>query len=159
MDRGLLSESGTVMQFVGDAVMAVFGAPVADVDHAERALRAAVLMHSGQALINERWEAEGLPPFHLGIGISTGVVAALLLGSKERLEYTVVGDAVNLSQRLQQWAEPGETVLSEPTYAELTAPSEMHRIEPELVKGRKAMVGGYRLVAAKETHARHQLAP
>jgi class 3 adenylate cyclase/ActR/RegA family two-component response regulator len=159
MDRGLLSEGGTVMQFVGDAVMAVFGAPVADADHAERALRAALLMHSGQALINERWEAEGLPAFHLGIGISTGVVAALLLGSKERLEYTVVGDAVNLSQRLQQWAEPGETVLSEPTYAALTAPPEMQRIEPALVKGRKAMVGGYRLPAAREAHARHQLAP
>jgi class 3 adenylate cyclase/ActR/RegA family two-component response regulator len=159
MDRGLLSEGGTVMQFVGDAVMAVFGAPVADLDHAERALRAALLMHSGQALINERWEAEGLPPFQLGIGISTGVVAALLLGSKERLEYTVVGDAVNLSQRIQQWAEPGETVLSEPTYAALTAPPEMQRIEPALVKGRKALVGGYRLAAAKETRALPQLTP
>jgi class 3 adenylate cyclase/ActR/RegA family two-component response regulator len=149
MDRGLLTEGGTVMQFVGDAVMAVFGAPVAEPDHAERALRAALLMHSGQASINERWEAEGLPPFHLGIGISTGEVAALLLGSQERLEYTVVGDAVNLSQRLQQWAEPGETVLSEPTYAALTAPPDMQRIEPALVKGRTATVGGYRVAAAE----------
>jgi class 3 adenylate cyclase len=149
MNKGLLSEGGTVMQFVGDAVMAVFGAPVPEPDHAERALRAARLMHSGQAAINVRWEAEGLPAFHLGIGISTGDVAALLLGSDERLEYTVVGDAVNLSQRLQQWAEPGETVLSEPTYAALTDPPEMQRIEPALVKGRTATVGGYRVAAAE----------
>jgi class 3 adenylate cyclase/ActR/RegA family two-component response regulator len=155
MDRALLTERGTVMQFVGDAVMAVFGAPVAEPDHAERALRAALLMHSGQASINGRWEAEGLPPFHLGIGISTGEVAALLLGSEERLEYTVVGDAVNLSQRLQQWAEPGETVLSEATYAGLMGPPDMQRIEPALVKGRTALVGGYRLGAAEATSARH----
>ena len=153
MNRGLLIEGGTVMQFVGDAVMAVFGAPVAEPDHAERALRAAQLMHSGQASINERWEAEGLPAFHLGIGISTGDVAALLLGSEERLEYTVVGDAVNLSQRLQQWAEPGETVLSDATYDALTRPPDMQRIEPALVKGRTATVGGYRLAAATATEA------
>jgi class 3 adenylate cyclase/ActR/RegA family two-component response regulator len=151
MNSGLLSEGGTVMQFVGDAVMAVFGAPVAEPNHAERALRAARRMHSGQASINERWEAEGLPAFHLGIGISTGDVAALLLGSDERLEYTVVGDAVNLSQRLQQWAEPGETVLSEPTYAALTNPPDMQRIEPALVKGRTATVGGYRVAAAESS--------
>ena len=66
--------------------------------------------------VNERWEARGLPPFFLGIGLSTGDVAAALLGSEERLEYSVVGDAVNLAQRLQQWGEGGQTVLSEPTY-------------------------------------------
>jgi class 3 adenylate cyclase len=153
MDRGLLTEGGTVMQFVGDAVMAVFGAPLAEPDHAERALRAARLMHNAQASINEGWEAERLSPFHLGIGISTGDVAALLLGSEERIEYTVVGDAVNLSQRLQQWARPDETVLSEATYAALTAPPDMQRIEPALVKGRAATVGGYRLAASKATGA------
>ena len=62
-----------------------------------------------------RWAAEGLPAFGLGIGLSTGEVAAALLGSEERLEYTLVGDTVNLSQRLQQLAAAGETVLSEAT--------------------------------------------
>jgi class 3 adenylate cyclase len=148
MNRGLLAEGGTVMQFVGDAVMAVFGAPVAASDHAERAVRAARRMHDAQAEINTRWELEGLPAFQLGIGISTGDVAALLLGSDERLEYTVVGDAVNLSQRLQQWAQPGETVLSEPTYSALAQPPDAPYIEPARVKGRTAPVGGYRIPAA-----------
>ncbi len=73
-------------------------------------------MHARQAEINERWSLEGLPVFGLGLGLSTGEVAAALLGSEERLEYTLVGDTVNLSQRLQQFADAGETVLSEATY-------------------------------------------
>jgi adenylate cyclase len=102
-------------------------------------------MHERQAELNVRWQAAGLPPFHLGIGVSTGDVAAALLGSDERLEYSVVGDAVNLSQRLQQWAEGGQTVLSEPTYAALTPAPDAERLDPALVKGRQTPVGAYRI--------------
>ncbi|MDP9405398.1 MAG: response regulator [Actinomycetota bacterium] len=145
MNRAIIAEAGTVMQFVGDAVMAVFGAPVSQPDHADRALAAARAMHRAQAAVNARWEAEGLAPFGLGIGLSTGSVAAALLGSEERLEYSVVGDTVNLTQRLQQWAEPGETVLSEPTYAALSAAVAAAAMEPQLVKGRRTPVAAYRL--------------
>ena len=116
MNRAILGAGGTVMQYVGDAVMAVFGAPEATDDHAERALDAAEAMHAAQHAVNAEWAAEGRAPFGIGIGLSTGVVAAALLGSEERVEYTVVGDAVNLCQRLQQFAEPGQTVLSEATW-------------------------------------------
>ena len=111
MNRAILGEGGTVMQYVGDAVMAVFGAPVATTDHADRALAAALAMHRAQDAVNDEWIAEGRTPFELGLGLSTGTVAAALLGSEERVEYTLVGDVVNLCQRLQQFAEPGETVL------------------------------------------------
>ncbi|MDQ2960639.1 MAG: response regulator [Candidatus Dormibacteraeota bacterium] len=148
MNRALLAEGGTVMQFVGDAVMAVFGAPFPQADQAERAVRAAEAMHAGQATVNTRWEARGLPPFHLGIGISTGDVAAALLGSDERLEYSVVGDAVNLAQRLQQWAQGGQTVLSDATHAALADPLPCERLAPELVKGRQTPVGAYRFGTA-----------
>jgi class 3 adenylate cyclase/ActR/RegA family two-component response regulator len=148
MNHALLRENGTVMQFVGDAVMAVFGAPFAQPDQCERAVVAASAMHDRQADLNARWEAIGLPPFHLGIGISTGDVAAALLGSDERLEYSVVGDAVNLAQRLQQWADGGQTVMSEPTYAALADRPECERLEPALVKGRQTPVGAYRMGAA-----------
>ena len=144
MNRAILGESGTVMQFVGDAVMAVFGAPVAQADHAERAVAAATAMHDAQAELNERWEADGLSPFGLGIGLSTGLVAAALLGSEERLEYSVVGDTVNLTQRLQQWAEPGETVLSEPTWNAIEPKPDTDTLEPAMVKGRDTAVGAYR---------------
>jgi adenylate cyclase len=153
MNRAILDVGGTVMQFVGDAVMAVFGAPVALSDHARRAVAAAQCMHSAQADVNARWRHDGLPEFGLGIGITTGPVAAALLGSEERLEYTVVGDTVNLSQRLQQWAEPGETVLSEATYAALPAPPPAEALEPRPVKGRSAPVSAWRLPAAGVWHA------
>jgi class 3 adenylate cyclase len=145
MNHCLLAEGDTVMQFVGDAVMAVFGAPVVQPDHAQRAVSAAAPMHRAQAEVNARWAAAGLPPFHLGIGVSTGEVAAALLGSAERLEYSVVGDAVNLTQRLQQWAKGGQTVLSEPTFASLAVAPEAEHLEPALVKGRHAPVGAYRI--------------
>ena len=145
MNGALLAEDGTVMQFVGDAVMAVFGAPFPQEDQADRAVRASEAMHTRQATANAKWEARGLPAFHLGIGISTGDVAAALLGSEERLEYSVVGDAVNLAQRLQQWAQGGQTVLIEPTHAGLSHPPPAERLAPELVKGRKTPVGAYRV--------------
>jgi class 3 adenylate cyclase len=145
MNRAILAAGGTVMQFVGDAVMAVFGAPVMQDDHADRAVAAALEMHRNQAKVNEAWADEGLPPFGLGIGISTGEVAAALLGSEERMEYTVVGDTVNLSQRLQQWAEPGETVISEGTQGALSSPIAAAALPPELVKGRHAPVHAYKL--------------
>jgi class 3 adenylate cyclase/ActR/RegA family two-component response regulator len=148
MNRAILSVDGTVMQFVGDAVMAVFGAPVAMEDHSERAVQAALAMHAAQDEVNGHWREQGLAEFGLGIGITTGPVAAALLGSEERLEYTLVGDTVNLSQRLQQWAEPGDTVLSEATYRALDQPPEAEELPPALVKGRDTPVSAWRIPAA-----------
>lgn len=144
MNRAIIGNAGTVMQFVGDAVMAVFGAPLPCADHPDRAVAAAQAMHAAQSEINERWATQGLPPFGLGIGVSTGDVAAALLGSDERLEYTLVGDAVNITQRLQQWAEPGETVLTESTYRALVGEIDADELEPALVKGREQPVIAYR---------------
>jgi len=143
MNRAILDASGTVMQFVGDAVMAVFGAPIPQADHADRALRGAAAMHAAQHRLNATWLEEGLPEFRLGIGISTGRVAAALLGSDERLEYTVVGDSVNLAQRIQQLAEGGEIALSEATYNALGSRPDAEQLEPQQVKGRHAAVVAY----------------
>ena len=146
MNRAIIDEGGTVMQYVGDAVMAVFGAPNASTDHADRALAAAHAMHAAQHTVNERWVPEGLPPFEMGIGLSTGEVAAALLGSEERAEYTVVGDCVNLCQRLQQFAANGQIVLSEPTWDELKDPPEhFERLSEAMVKGRDTAVRPYRV--------------
>jgi adenylate cyclase len=147
MNRAILAQSGTVMQFVGDSVMAVFGAPLPDQDHAQRALAAARAMHDAQAAVNTNWAAEQLPPFHLGIGLSTGQVAAALLGSEERLEYSLVGDSVNLCQRLQQFATGGETILSEATYRALDGSVTAEALPPSQVKGRHAAVQAYRIAA------------
>jgi class 3 adenylate cyclase/DNA-binding NarL/FixJ family response regulator len=165
MNAAILTERGTVMQYVGDAVMAVFGAPFPQADHAARACRAAAAMHAHQRTLNGTWAAGGLEPFGLGIGISTGDVAAALLGSEERLEYTLVGDTVNLAQRLCDLARPeGTTVVSAATIDRLCqrrhgpnfhvspkvglsdALSGMELIElpPQLVKGRAGEVRAFR---------------
>ncbi len=141
MNAAILDQGGTVMQYVGDAVMAVFGAPFPQEDHAQRASEAAVSMHQHQSELNASWQAEGLEPFGLGIGLSTGEVAAALLGSAERLEYTMVGDTVNMAQRLQELARPaGTTVLSEQTAEALGNPTSMRALEVQLVKGRDTPV-------------------
>jgi adenylate cyclase len=146
MNEAILGENGTVMQFVGDAVMAVFGAPFAQEDHADRAVAAALGMHAKQHAINAQWEAEGLPAFGLGLGLSTGEAAAALLGSEERLEYTLVGDTVNMSQRLQQLAAAGETVMSEGTLTALRDPVTTLPLPAQLVKGRDTPVIAFRLI-------------
>jgi adenylate cyclase len=148
MNQAILGQAGTVMQFVGDAVMAVFGAPFPQQDHADRAVAAAVAMHELQAGINQEWELAGMPPFGLGLGLSTGEAAAALLGSAERLEYTLVGDTVNLSQRLQQLAAAGETVLSEATAAALAVPVGLDPLPPQKVKGRDTPVVAFKLTSA-----------
>jgi adenylate cyclase len=151
MNAAILGESGTVMQYVGDAVLAVFGAPFPQADHAQRAMRAAVGMHHRQRELDGEWAGRGLAPFGLGIGLSTGEVAAALLGSDERLEYTVVGDTVNLAQRLQDLARPaGTTVLSEPT-ARVVEGWPLEQLAPCQVKGRTGLVRAYRLRSGPTT--------
>lgn len=148
MNRAILAEGGTIMQFVGDAVMAVYGAPIPLQDHADRAVAGAIKMHAAQDALNSQWQEKALPAFGLGIGVSTGEVAAALLGSDERLEYSVVGDSVNLAQRIQQWAGPGEIVVSEPTFVALQHAIEAETLPRQQVKGRLAEVGAYRIAAA-----------
>ncbi len=145
MNGAIHAEGGTVMQFVGDAVMAVFGAPQPSTDHADRAVAAAAGMHLAQHEVNTAFLARGLDPFGLGIGLSTGEVAAALLGSADRVEYSLVGDTVNLTQRLQQWADAGETVLSGPTMAALQMPVPATELPPATVKGRTKPVHAYKI--------------
>ena len=147
MNAAILAEGGTVMQYVGDAVMAVFGAP--DPAGGPRRPRGAAAARHARAAARARrasGPARGSPPFGLGIGLSTGEVAAALLGCDERLEYTLVGDTVNLAQRLQDLARPaGTTVLSDATCALPTAHGHCESTGRVPVKGRTAPVVAYRL--------------
>ena len=128
MNGAILGAGGTVMQFVGDAVMAVFGAPFPQDDHCRpRRWARPLAMHRAQDDLNRSWAGTAREEFLLGIGLSTGKAAAALLGSEERLEYTLVGDTVNLAQRLQEMARPGgQTILSEATWSGLTDAARGH---------------------------------
>ena len=154
MNAAILEQGGTVMQYVGDAVMAVFGAPFPQEDHSFAAVRAAMTMHERQRRLDERWADEGLSAFGLGIGVSTGDVAAAMLGSEERLEYTLVGDTVNLAQRLQDLARPaGTTVLSDPTVHDIGSTWPTEELPTQLVKGRDTPVVCHRLLATVDTES------
>jgi class 3 adenylate cyclase len=132
--------------------MAVFGAPDPQPRHAGAAVRAAVAMHDRQRELDQAWAAQGLAPFGLGIGLSTGEVAAALLGSAERLEYTVVGDTVNLAQRLQDLARPaGNTVASEATVKGAGDAWHWEPLGAREVKGRATPVQAYRLTSTGST--------
>lgn len=101
MSAAIENEGGVVDKYVGDAVMALFGAPIARDDDPQRAVRAAIGMQRSLAALNSQFSAEGLPILQSGIGVHTGRVIAGNLGSTSRLNYTVIGDAVNLAARLE----------------------------------------------------------
>ncbi len=145
MAEVVVAHGGTIDKFQGDAVMAVFGAPNPQADHADRALRCALAMQSRQAELNaDGWQVDGLPELAVGIGVNTGLVIAGTVGGGGRLEYTVVGDAVNVASRLQSEAAGGEIVASASTVS--AAPTV--RAEPigaRTVKGREEPVEAYRV--------------
>ena len=92
---------GVVDKYMGDALMALFGAPLSNADDADRALQSALEMTEALDLLNRQWNERGLPTVGVGIGINTDVVVAGNMGSKTRLNYTVIGDGVNLASRLE----------------------------------------------------------
>jgi class 3 adenylate cyclase len=138
------AHGGVLDKFAGDAVMAVFGAPRPAADHARRALDCAAAMQRRQLALNDTAEHAGLPSFQIGTGINTGTVIAGTLGGPGRLDYTVLGDAVNVAQRLQSEAAGGEILAAAVTV--LQAGTE--RAEPvgaRRLKGRRELVHVYRV--------------
>jgi class 3 adenylate cyclase/DNA-binding NarL/FixJ family response regulator len=145
MAEVVLEHGGTIDKFQGDAVMAIFGAPEPVPDHAARALGCARAMQVRQAELNAvGWDAD-VPELGVGIGVNTGQVIAGTVGGGGRLEYTVVGDAVNVAQRLQSEAEAGEIVAAAATIAAAPdVPCEL--IGPRHVKGREEPVEVFRVL-------------
>lgn len=136
---------GTVDKFIGDEVMALFGAPMAREDDAERGLRAALEMMEALAAFNAR---QGTT-LAMHVGISTGLVVAGGLGSEGRQQYSVMGDAVNLASRLEHASEEGE-ILVGPNTVRLTAPLfDFEALPPLSVKGKALPVAAFRLRGAK----------
>jgi adenylate cyclase len=104
---------GTLDKFIGDAIMALWGAPIAHPDDPDRAIEAAVAMQRALGTLNTRWRAADKPELGVGVGIAYGEVFAGNIGSHRRLEYTVIGDAVNIAARLCAEAGPGEILVSD----------------------------------------------
>jgi adenylate cyclase len=138
MTNAIFAHRGMINDFVGDAVMAVFGAPVADPEHAANAVQSAVDMSRALDALNERWEKAGLPSLRMGIGIHTGFVFAGNVGGRDRIKYTVIGDPVNVASRVEGLNKDlGTTILiTEETLAALGDRVRVRDCGPMAVKGR-----------------------
>jgi adenylate cyclase len=141
----IFEQGGTLDKFIGDAIMAIWGAPIAHEDDANRAINAAIQMQQVLAKLNEKWATQGRQPVNIGIGINFGEVFAGNIGSERRLEYTVIGDAVNTASRLCSKAGPGEIMISEPFYQALRKPPPVEALEPIQLKGKAQAVPVYRV--------------
>ena len=142
---------GTLARLMGDAVLAFFGAPIAHEDDAERACRAALDIVEGAGKYAARLQQErGITGFNVRVGINTGLVVVGEVGSDLRVEYTAMGDVVNLASRLESAAEPGTVLVSEDTYRLIAPMFETAALGPIEVKGRSEPVPAYRVLAVKE---------
>jgi adenylate cyclase len=136
---------GTLDKFMGDAIMALWGAPISLDDAADRAIQAAMKQQETLATLNEKWKEQGRQQVEIGIGINFGEVFAGNIGSDRRLEYTVIGDAVNTAARLCSKAGPGEILISDPFYQALKEPPEVEALEPLELRGKAKAVPVYRV--------------
>ncbi len=147
--QAILEQEGTLDKFMGDAVMALFNVPVPQSDHALRAVRAALEMQRRiEALCQTDPQA-----FRFGVGIHVGEAVAGNIGSPERLDYTVIGDAVNLAKRLQENAEGGQILLSEAAYREVAPYVQVQPRGPLTVKGREEPIAVYTLLGLRSAPA------
>ncbi|HMW34893.1 MAG TPA: adenylate/guanylate cyclase domain-containing protein [bacterium] len=129
------SYGGTLDKFIGDAIMAFYGAPVHYDDFYMRAINAAVQMQRAAEKFNFQRKLEGHPPINIGIGINTGEVVVGNIGSNKRLEYTVIGETVNIANRLCSVAKAGQIIVSQSTYDLLPNKSIASPIERVTLKG------------------------
>lgn len=143
---------GTVDKFVGDMVMALFGAPLDDPDHADHAVQAAMEMIEELAKLNNEWEPQGRPALDIGIGINTGPMIAGNIGSEAIMSYTVIGDAVNLGSRLESLNKQYGTriIISEATRASLKQEYPLRSLGEVVVKGKTQAVPIFEVVARSE---------
>ena len=137
---------GTLDKFLGDAVMCVFGAPIAHPDHAARAVKTAIDMRTALTELSKRRSMRGLDPFEVGIGVALGEVVAGTVGTEERMEYTVIGDSVNVAARLQSHAKAGSILLSRRTYEAVHDLVEARSRGPLKVKGKEEHVEVYEVL-------------
>lgn len=151
--RPVYRYEGTLARLMGDGVLAFFGAPIAHEDDPERAIRAGLAMldeiRPYAAEAHTRWGVE----FDLRVGINTGLVVMGEVGSDLRVEYTAIGDAVNVAARMEQAAIPGTILISESTQRLVEGLFDLEAVEPMAVKGKKQPVAAFRVVAARQRPA------
>jgi adenylate cyclase len=148
----LFHHQGTLDKFVGDMIMALFGAPIEDPDHADHAVRMGLGMLDGLDKLNAAWRAQGRPTFDIGIGINTGDMIVGNVGSEKTLSYTVIGDNVNLGSRLESLNKQYGThiIISEATLRKLKGSYHVRPLGQVKVKGKTKDVSIFEVCRSRE---------
>jgi adenylate cyclase len=136
---------GTLDKFIGDAVMAQWGAPIGSPDDPDQAMAAAIEMMVELQKLNVKWAEQGRPALQIGIGLNYGEAFAGNIGSERRLEFTVIGDTVNTASRLCGKAEAAEILISDEMRKMLTSPPPLAECPPMKLKNKSQPVKVYRV--------------
>ena len=147
----IFAYGGTLDKFIGDAVMAFFGAPIAQEDHADRAILAGLMMMERVQIWNDEREREGLVPVRIRVGINSGPAVVGNVGTEKRVDYTVLGSSVNIASRLESGvAKPGQLVISQNTFERLIGSFETESLGEFALKGLQQKMPVY---SVKASHA------
>ena len=158
MTRIVLEEGGTLDKYIGDALMAFWGAPVPQQDHALRACRTALRFLEELEQLRKGWKAEGLPDIQVGVGINSGSMVVGNMGSDLRFDYTVMGDAVNMASRLEGANKLFQTsiMVSEETWLRVAPQATGRRLGSLRLRGRSEPVRVWELIALRPPTAGEQ---
>ncbi|MDR1390467.1 MAG: adenylate/guanylate cyclase domain-containing protein [Treponema sp.] len=152
ISKTILSHKGTIDKYIGDSVMAFWGAPVRMQDHAQKACESAIFIHSNLRTLFRQWDNQGKAAFNTRIGIHTGEVIVGNMGYEERLNYTVIGDSVNVASRLEgiNKVYGTEIIVSEFTRDQCRDAFEFRRLDRVSVVGRQEAFDIYELIAIRD---------
>jgi len=146
MSEAVIEHGGTLDKFLGDGIMALFGAPLAHDNDDERAVRAAIEMQRKVKAINQERTSDGRVAMWVGIGIASGPAVVGNIGSNLRMEYTAIGDCVNMASRLQALARGGEIIISEDVFGKCPSELGASPLSPVVIKGKPDPVAVYSLM-------------
>ena len=145
---------GTVNQFLGDGIMALFGAPIAHEDHAQRAVHAALGIRRALDAYQDDLRRTRATTFQVRQGLNTGLVVVGSIGSDLRMDYTAVGDTTNVAARLQQLADRGRIVISEATHRLVEGYFYTRALGEQVLKGKTEPVGAWEVISARQARTR-----
>ena len=145
----IFQRGGTLDKFVGDEIMAIWGAPFSRADDAQQAVTAAIEMQQALTEFNDTRRTEGLDPIHIGIGLNTGDLVAGYMGSSRSLSYTVIGDVVNTASRVTSMARAGMTLITRDTLQQCSSAIQVEQMPPARLKGKQKPVDIFRVLGAE----------
>lgn len=140
--------NGVINKFIGDAVMAIFGEPIQDINHPQNAVKCACEMLKKVEQLQDKWLFEGKPKIEIGIGINTGEAFVGNIGSEKRLEYTVIGDMVNLASRIESYNKVYKTnmLISSSTYSHVSDIVDVIKIADVTIRGKAKKMDIYEVL-------------